>query len=156
MTPPLSLNPLTDLHELVRFQFMVNALWAGATVAVLAAVAGWFMILRSQAFAGHSLAVMAFPGATGAALIGLPATLGYYLACGAAALAMSGARSRGSHRAARPLRSAPCKPLGWRPAFSFCRSTPSCSAAPRRCCSAPSSASPRVRWSAWRRSRWSA
>lgn len=98
MTPPLSLDPLADLQELVRFQFMVNALWAGAIVAVLAAVAGWFMILRTQAFAGHSLAVMAFPGATGAALIGLPATLGYYLACGAAALAMAGARSRGSLR----------------------------------------------------------
>ena len=96
MTPPLSLNPLSDLHELVRFQFMVNALWAGAIVAVLAAVTGWFMILRRQAFAGHSLAVMAFPGATGAALIGLPATLGYYLACGAAALAMVPARRRGA------------------------------------------------------------
>jgi zinc/manganese transport system permease protein len=98
MTPPLSFNPIADLHELVRFQFMVNALWAGAIVAVLAAVAGWFMILRSQAFAGHSLAVMAFPGATGAALIGLPATLGYYLACGTAALAMGRARARGSIR----------------------------------------------------------
>ena len=32
---------------------------------------------------------MAFPGATGAALAGLPAALGYYLACGGAALAMS-------------------------------------------------------------------
>jgi zinc/manganese transport system permease protein len=95
MTPHLSLNPLADLHELVRFEFMVNALWAGAIVAVLAAVAGWFMVLRRQSFAGHSLAVMAFPGATGAALVGLPATLGYYLACGAAALAMSGARGRG-------------------------------------------------------------
>jgi zinc/manganese transport system permease protein len=31
---------------------------------------------------------MAFPGATGAALIGLPVSLGYYLACGAAAIAM--------------------------------------------------------------------
>jgi zinc/manganese transport system permease protein len=98
MTPPLSLNPLADLHELVRFQFMVNALWAGAIVAVLAAITGWFMVLRSQAFAGHSLAVMAFPGATGAALVGLPATLGYYLTCAAAALAMSGARARGSAR----------------------------------------------------------
>lgn len=96
MNPAFSLNPLADLQELVRFQFMVNALWAGAIVAMLAAVVGWFMILRSQAFAGHSLSVMAFPGATGAALIGLPATLGYYLACGAAALTMAGARRRGS------------------------------------------------------------
>lgn len=96
MTPSPSLNPLADLHELVRYQFMVNALWAGAVVAVLAAVTGWFMILRRQAFAGHSLAVMAFPGATGAALLGLPATLGYYLACATAALAITPARRRGA------------------------------------------------------------
>jgi zinc/manganese transport system permease protein len=41
---------------------------------------------------------MAFPGATGAALAGLPTSLGYYLACGAAALAMGrtgGASGRG-------------------------------------------------------------
>ena len=95
MTPSLSLNPLSDVQELVRFQFMVNALWAGTIVAVLAAVAGYMMILRRQAFAGHSLAVMAFPGATGAALVGLPTTLGYYLACGAAALAMAAGRMPG-------------------------------------------------------------
>jgi zinc/manganese transport system permease protein len=95
VTPSLSLNPLSDVQELVRFQFMVNALWAGAIVAVLAAVAGYLMILRRQAFAGHSLAVMAFPGATGAALVGLPTTLGYYLACGAAALAMAAGRMGG-------------------------------------------------------------
>jgi zinc/manganese transport system permease protein len=39
---------------------------------------------------------MAFPGAAGASLIGLPTTLGYYLACGGAALFMRG--SRGSIR----------------------------------------------------------
>jgi zinc/manganese transport system permease protein len=39
---------------------------------------------------------MAFPGATGAALAGLPASLGYYLACGGAALAMGAGRKRAS------------------------------------------------------------
>src|SRR5581483_10974280 len=61
-------------------------------VAVLAAVVGWYMVLRRQSFAGHTLSVMAFPGAAGAALIGIPTTLGYYLACGGAALFMRGAR----------------------------------------------------------------
>ena len=51
---------------------MVNALEAGTIVAVLAAVVGWYMVLRRQSFAGHTLSVMAFPGATGAALAGLP------------------------------------------------------------------------------------
>jgi zinc/manganese transport system permease protein len=68
---------------------MVHALEAGTIVAVLAAVVGWYMVLRRQSFVGHTLSVMAFPGAAGASLIGLPVTLGYYLACGAAAVAMA-------------------------------------------------------------------
>jgi zinc/manganese transport system permease protein len=92
VNPSLSPNPITDLNALFTFPFMVNALEAGTIVAVLAAVVGWYMVLRRQSFAGHTLAVMAFPGAAGASLIGLPTTLGYYLACGGAALLMRGAR----------------------------------------------------------------
>jgi zinc/manganese transport system permease protein len=76
---------------------MIHALEAGTIVAVLAAAVGWYMVLRRQSFAGHTLSVMAFPGATGAALAGLPTSLGYYVACGAAALAM-GRTSRPSTR----------------------------------------------------------
>jgi len=65
-------------------------------VAVLAAVVGWYMVLRRQSFTGHTLSVMAFPGAAGAALAGLPTGLGYYMACGGAALFMR--RARGSIR----------------------------------------------------------
>ncbi|HEV7174225.1 MAG TPA: metal ABC transporter permease [Solirubrobacteraceae bacterium] len=79
---------IADLRELFAFPFMVHALEAGTIVAVFAAAVGWYMVLRRQSFAGHTLSLMAFPGATGAALIGLPVSLGYYLACGAAALAM--------------------------------------------------------------------
>ena len=95
--PSLSLNLIDDVREITRFSFMVHALEAGAIVAVLAAVIGWYMVLRRQSFAGHTLSLMAFPGATGAALVGLPAALGYYLACGAAALSMGGGwrRARG-------------------------------------------------------------
>ena len=92
MTPTLSPNPITDLNALFTFPFMVNALEAGTIVAVLSAVVGWYMVLRRQSFAGHTLSVMAFPGAAGAALIGLPSTLGYYLACGGAALFMRSGR----------------------------------------------------------------
>jgi zinc/manganese transport system permease protein len=99
MIPRLSPNPITDLDALFTFPFMVNALEAGTIVAVLAAVVGWYMVLRRQSFAGHTLAVMAFPGAAGAALAGLPAALGYYAACGGAALFMRRARGpiRRSH-----------------------------------------------------------
>jgi zinc/manganese transport system permease protein len=94
-----SANPLDDLRQLTAFPFMVNALQAGAVVAVLAAVVGWFVVLRRQTFASHTLSVMAFPGATGAALAGLPAALGYYVVCGAAALAIAGlGRGSSQHR----------------------------------------------------------
>ncbi len=93
--PSLSWDLVADVRELLAFPFMVHALEAGTIVAVLAAVVGWYVVLRRQSFAGHTLSVMAFPGAAGAALAGIPAALGYYLACGAAALAIGGTRSRG-------------------------------------------------------------
>ena len=95
-TPRLSLDLVRDVRELLQFPFMVNALEAATIVAVLAAVVGWYMVLRRQSFAGHTLSVMAFPGATGAALAGLPAALGYYVACGIAALAMARERPVGA------------------------------------------------------------
>ncbi len=96
--PTLSWNLVSDVHRLLEYQFMVNALQAGTIVAVMAGVVGWYMVLRRQSFAGHTIAVMAFPGASGAALAGLPTALGYYLACGIAALTIGragGAAGRG-------------------------------------------------------------
>lgn len=90
MTPSLSPNPIDDLHQLFTYPFMVNALEAGTIVAVLAGIVGWYVVLRQQTFASHTLSVMAFPGAAGAALAGLPTALGYYVACTAAALAIGG------------------------------------------------------------------
>jgi zinc/manganese transport system permease protein len=75
---------------------MVNALEAGTIVAVMAAVGGWFMVLRRESFAGHTLAVMSFPGASGAALAGLPLASGYFGACVVAAVVIAaGSRTRG-------------------------------------------------------------
>ncbi len=94
MTTTLSPDPIADLRALFAYPFMVNALEAGTIVAVLSAVVGWYMVLRRQTFAGHTLSVMAFPGAAGATLAGLPTALGYYVACAGAALFMR--RPRGS------------------------------------------------------------
>ena len=79
-----------------RYPFMVNAFWAGTIVALVAAAVGWFMVLRRQAFAGHTLAVIGFPGAAGALLLGLSAQLGFYAfgAGGALLVAVLPARSR--------------------------------------------------------------
>jgi len=95
----LSWNLATDVRGLFAYHFMGNALEAGTSVAVLAGAIGWFMVLRRQTFAGHTLAVIAFPGAAGATLAGLPLLLGYFGACGAGALALAGvsADRGGSH-----------------------------------------------------------
>jgi zinc/manganese transport system permease protein len=90
----LSLNPVTDFEAMTEFPFMVNALWAGTIVAVLAGAVGWFMVVRRQTFAGHTLSVIAFPGAAAAALAGLPLAVGYFGVCGLGALGLA-AVSRG-------------------------------------------------------------
>jgi zinc/manganese transport system permease protein len=54
---------------------------------VTAAVVGWFMVTRRQSFVGHTLALVGFPGAAGATLLGLSPTVGYLGFClGAAAV----------------------------------------------------------------------
>jgi zinc/manganese transport system permease protein len=97
VNPTLGWNLARDLGEVLEYHFMVNALLAGAIVAVMAALVGWLMVLRREAFAGHTLSMMAFPGASGAALIGIGAAWGYFAFCGAGALAIgrfSGTRRR--------------------------------------------------------------
>jgi zinc/manganese transport system permease protein len=86
----LSWNPVTDVRELFSFPFMVNALEAGTIVAVMAGVTGWFMVLRRQTFAGHTLSVVAFAGAAAAGFAGVPVALGYFSVCGLGALALAG------------------------------------------------------------------
>ncbi|KAA2266568.1 metal ABC transporter permease [Solihabitans fulvus] len=87
MTP--SWNLVADLRDLWSYPFMVNAFRAGTIVAVLAGAMGWFMVLRRQSFAGHTLAVVGFPGAAGATLLGVAATFGYFAFCVAAALVIA-------------------------------------------------------------------
>ena len=84
-----SWNLITDVQQLWSFPFMVNAFRAGTIIAVAAAVMGWFMVLRRQTFAGHTLALVGFPGAAGATLIGVSATYGYFGFCIAAALVVA-------------------------------------------------------------------
>lgn len=94
-------NPATDVRQLLAYHFMVNALAAGTAAAVAAGAIGWFMVLRRQSFAGHTLAVIAFPGAAGAALAGLPLAAGYLGGCAAGAAALAGVsaeRGRGLAR----------------------------------------------------------
>src|SRR5260221_4373534 len=85
----LSWNVVADLRQLMQFPFMVNALRAGTIVAVAAGALGWFMVLRRQSFAGHTLAVVSFPGAACATLLGIGAGFGYFAFCVGGALVIA-------------------------------------------------------------------
>jgi zinc/manganese transport system permease protein len=91
-TVQLSWNLAADLQQLLAYHFMQNAFLAGTLVAVVAGVVGYFMVLRSQSFAGHTLAQVGFPGALGAALLGLPPVVGL-IAFGFGAALLIGALS---------------------------------------------------------------
>ncbi len=94
----LSWNIVHDIRQLLALHFMVNAFRAGTVVAVAAGALGWFMVLRRQTFAGHTLAIVSFPGAAGAILLGVSATAGYFTASIAAALVIALVpRSPGGH-----------------------------------------------------------
>jgi zinc/manganese transport system permease protein len=71
-----SWNPLSDVSAILSWQFMRSAYEAGTVVAVVSGVVGYFVVLRRTAFAAHALSDMGFPGAAGAALIGVNPVVG--------------------------------------------------------------------------------
>jgi zinc/manganese transport system permease protein len=93
---PWSWNLVDDFRDMWSYPFMVNAFRAGSIVAVVAGVVGWFMVLRRQTFAGHTLAITAFPGAAAATLLGVSATAGYFAFAIAAAIVIAVAARPGS------------------------------------------------------------
>ncbi len=98
----LSWDLVADLQQLFAYHFMQNAFLAGTLVALAAGAVGYFMVLRSQSFAGHTLAQVSFPGALGAALLGYSPVIGLIgFGVGAAILigALSARASRGQDSA---------------------------------------------------------
>jgi zinc/manganese transport system permease protein len=79
---------ITIMPSLFSYDFMRNAFAAATIVAVLAGVVGYFLVLRSQTFAGHALAHVGFTGATGAVLVGLSPLWGLVLMTVAAGIGM--------------------------------------------------------------------
>lgn len=86
------------MFTMFDYEFMRNAFMAGGVVAILAGAAGYFLVLRGQAFAGHALSHVGFAGATGAALVGAPPIFGMlaFMIAGAAAMGALGKRLRAS------------------------------------------------------------
>lgn len=56
--------------------FMINAMLSATIVGIVAAVVGFFTVLRGATFAAHALPKGGFAGAAGAALIGMNTVLG--------------------------------------------------------------------------------
>lgn len=94
-SPPWSWNLVDDFRLMWSYPFMVDAFRAGAIVSVVSAVVGWFVVLRRQTFAAHTVSAVAFPGAAGAVLLGFGAVYGYFALCIAAALVIAALRGGG-------------------------------------------------------------
>lgn len=67
------------MTPLWQLGFVQNAFIAGTIVAILAAIVGYFVVLRAQAFATEALSDIGFAGATGAALLSFNALLGTFI-----------------------------------------------------------------------------
>jgi zinc/manganese transport system permease protein len=76
------------LMDFLQYDFMQNAFMAGTIVAVVAAVVGYFVVLRHVTFAGHALSHIGFSGAAGAVLLGISPIWGLLAFTLLAALAM--------------------------------------------------------------------
>lgn len=57
------------LNELLFYPFVQHALIAGILAAWIAALLGYFVVIRRQSFAGHALSHVGFAGACGAGLV---------------------------------------------------------------------------------------
>jgi zinc/manganese transport system permease protein len=66
----------TDMFDILQYGFIQNAFMAGTCVAIVAAIMGYFVILRGLTFAGHALPNIGFAGAAGAVLLGIDPVIG--------------------------------------------------------------------------------
>ncbi|MBI2743607.1 MAG: metal ABC transporter permease [Chlamydiales bacterium] len=82
--------------SLFAYEFMRNAFIAGTLAAIVSAIVGYFIVLRSQNFAGHALSHIAFAGAAGAGLVGLSPSTGQLILTLLAAIGMGSIGERAS------------------------------------------------------------
>lgn len=66
------------MFDIFQYTIIQNALLAGLIVAVIAAIMGYFLIMRGLTFAGHALPNIGFAGAAGAVLLGLDPVIGLF------------------------------------------------------------------------------
>lgn len=88
---------MQDFLYLFQYDFVQNAYLAGTLVAISAALMGYFVVLRAQAFAGEAMSDIGLAGAAGAAILGISSLFGMFVLTILAALGMGalGERLRG-------------------------------------------------------------
>src|SRR5579859_4908344 len=64
------------MFDILQYSFIQNAFVAGSFVAVIAALIGYFLVVRGLTFAGHALSHIGFAGAAGAVLLGIDPVFG--------------------------------------------------------------------------------
>jgi zinc/manganese transport system permease protein len=99
---PLALQPFTpnlidDVHEILSYDFMQNAVLAGTFTALAAGLVGYYVVLRNDVFTSDALGHAAFTGGLGALLAGIQLLLGVFGSSIAVAVGMGtlGGRARG-------------------------------------------------------------
>ncbi|MDA7946481.1 MAG: metal ABC transporter permease [Hyphomicrobiaceae bacterium] len=79
---------MTLLLEPFTYNYMVNAMWVGALVGGVCAFLSAYLMLKGWSLIGDALSHSIVPGVAGAYMLGLPFSLGAFLAGGLAAAAM--------------------------------------------------------------------
>jgi zinc/manganese transport system permease protein len=93
-----SINLLSDLQEMLSYQFMQHAFEAGTIVAIIAGITGYFVVLRRSAFTAHAFSEIGFTGAAGAVLLGIAPIAGLLLGSSMGALAIAALGRRATNR----------------------------------------------------------
>jgi zinc/manganese transport system permease protein len=73
-------DPASGLAHMLSHPFIVHALVAGTAVAAVCGLAGYFVVLRGQVFAGDALGHVAYTGALAALAAGIDPRLGLFAA----------------------------------------------------------------------------
>ncbi len=69
---------MSDMFDILQAPFIQNALLAGSLIAVVAAIVGYFLIVRGLTFTGHALPNIGFAGAAGAVMLGIDPVFGLF------------------------------------------------------------------------------
>jgi zinc/manganese transport system permease protein len=93
-----SFNLISDLQQMLGYQFMQHAFEAGTIVAIIAGITGYFVVLRRSAFTAHAFSEIGFAGAAGAVLLGIAPIAGLLLGSTLGGLAIAALGRRATNR----------------------------------------------------------